>query len=118
MADRLPPQDVETEVACISSALLSREALLKITEILQPEDFYLEKHRLVFESIAELERKSLPIDLTTLRQRLIDRNILDRIGGNSALAEIYQSASTSANAEVYAKRIKEMSLRRKLINVA
>lgn len=118
MADRLPPQDVETEVACISSALLSREALLKVTEILQPEDFYLEKHRLVFESIAELERKSLPIDLTTLRQRLIDRNLLDRIGGNTALAEIYQSASTSANAEVYAKRIKEMSLRRKLINVA
>ncbi|HOP29061.1 MAG TPA: replicative DNA helicase [Spirochaetota bacterium] len=117
-ADRLPPQDIDTESACIASALLNREALLRVTEILQPEDFYLEKHRLIYEAITDLERKALPIDLTTLRQRLIDRSIFDRIGGNAALAEIYQSSSTSVNAEVYAKRIKEMSLRRKLIEIS
>lgn len=116
--DRLPPQDIDTEVACIASALLNREALLRVTEILQPEDFYLEKHKIIYESIIDLERKSLPIDLTTLRQRLIDKNMLERIGGNPALAELYQASSTSANAEVYANRIKEMSLRRKMIEVA
>ena len=116
--DRLPPQDVETETACIASALLSREALLRVVEILQPEDFYLEKHRIIFEAISELEKNSLPIDLTTIRQILIDKNRLERVGGNAGLAEIYQSSSTSGNAEVYAKRIKEMSLRRKLIDVA
>jgi len=116
--DRLPPQDVETETACIASALLSREALLRVIEILQPEDFYLEKHRIIFEAISELEKKSLPIDLTMLRQVLIDKNTLERVGGNAGLAEIYQSSSTSGNAEVYAKRVKEMSLRRKLIDVA
>ena len=116
--DRLPPQDLDTETACIASALLNREALLRVTEILQPEDFYLEKHRIIFEAISELEKKSLPIDLTTLRQILIDKSQLDRIGGNPGLAEIYQSSSTSGNAENYAKRIKEMSLRRKLIDVA
>ena len=79
--DRLPPQDVETETACIASALLNREALLRVTEILQPEDFYLEKHRIIFEAISELEKKSLPIDLTTLRQILIDKSCLERIGG-------------------------------------
>ncbi len=117
-ADRLPPQDIDTESACIASALLNREALLRVTEILQPEDFYLEKHRLIYEAITELEKKALPIDLTTLRQRLIDRSLFDKIGGNTALAEIYQSSSTSVNAEVYAKRIKEMSLRRKLIEIS
>ncbi|MCL2155472.1 MAG: replicative DNA helicase [Leptospirales bacterium] len=116
--DRLPPQDVETETACIASALLSREALLRVIEILQPEDFYLEKHRIIFEAISELEKKSLPIDLTMLRQILIDKKTLERVGGNAGLAEIYQSSSTSGNAEVYAKRIKEMSLRRRLIETA
>jgi len=116
--DRLPPQDIDTEVACIASALLNREALLRVTEILQPEDFYLEKHKIIYESIIDLERKSLPIDLTTLRQRLIDKSMLERIGGNPALAELYQASATSANAEVYAKRVKELSLRRKLIEVA
>ncbi len=116
--NRLPPQDLETEAACIASALLNREALLHITEILQPEDFYLEKHRVIYEAIMELERKALPIDLTTLRQRLIDKDMLERIGGGVALANLYQSASTSANASFYANRIKELSLRRKLIEVS
>jgi len=116
--DRLPPQDLDTETACLASALLNREALLRVTEILQPEDFYLEKHRVIFESILDLERKALPIDLTTLRQRLIDKDMLERVGGNVALAELYQATSTSANAVVYANRIKELSLRRKLIEVA
>jgi len=116
--DRLPPQDVDTESACLASALLNREALLRVTEILQPEDFYLEKHKLIFEAIIELEKKGLPVDLTTVRQRLIDQNYFEKIGGNAALAEIYQSASTSVNAEAYAKRVKEMSLRRKLIEVS
>lgn len=116
--DRLPPQDIDTEVACIASALLNREALLRVTEILQPEDFYLEKHKIIYESIIDLERKSLPVDLTTLRQRLIDKSMLERVGGNPSLAELYQASSTSANAEVYAKRVKEFSLRRKLIEVA
>ena len=116
--DRLPPQDVDTETACIASALLNREALLRVTEILQPEDFYLEKHRTIYEAIIELEKKALPVDLTTLRQILIDKKLLDRVGGNAGLAELYQSSSTSGYAEVYARRIKEMSLRRKLIDVA
>lgn len=118
MADRLPPQDIETEAACIASALLTREALYKVTEILLPEDFYLERHRLIFAGILELEKKNLPIDLTTLKQRLMDNGNFDRVGGDAALAELYQSVSTAAHAEQYAHRVREMSSRRQLIAVA
>jgi replicative DNA helicase len=116
--DRLPPQDVDTETACLASLLLSREALYKVTEILRPEDFYLDKHRIIFSAIMELEKKNTPVDLTTLKQRLADQNAFDKIGGDSALVSIYQSVSTSANAEFYAKRIKELALRRNLIEVS
>jgi replicative DNA helicase len=66
----------------------------------------------------ELEKKNTPVDLTTLKQRLADQNAFDKIGGDSALVSIYQSVSTSANAEFYAKRIKELALRRNLIEVS
>ncbi len=115
--DRLPPQDIDTENACLASVLLSRDALYKVTEILQVEDFYLDRHRHIYNAILELEKKSLPIDLTTVKQRLVDHKLLDKIGGDSALVELYQSVSTSSNAEFYARRIKELSLRRKLIDV-
>ncbi|MCU0848342.1 MAG: replicative DNA helicase [Spirochaetes bacterium] len=116
--DRLPPQDLETEVACLASALLNREAMYKVTEILQPEDFYLEKHRMIYGAIIDLVNKNLPIDLTTLKQRLTDQGKFENIGGDPALVELYRSVSTSANAEFYARRIKELSLRRRLIDVA
>jgi replicative DNA helicase len=116
--ERVPPQDLETETACIGSALLSREALYKITELLQPDDFYLENHRLIYKAILDLEKKSLPVDLTTLKQRLTDTGTFERIGGNQALASIYQSVTTTAYAESHGRRVKELSLRRKLIEVS
>jgi replicative DNA helicase len=116
--ENLPPQDMEAESSCLASILLSKEALLKVIEILQPEDFYLEGNRYIFEAILELERKNLPIDLITLKQRLIDLNRFEHVGGDQAIVELYQTTSTSANAEYYAKRIKELSLRRRLIDVS
>ncbi len=118
LTDRLPPQDVETESACLASILLSREALYKVTEILQPEDFYLDKHRHIYAAIVELEKKDLPVDLTTLKQRLSDVGSFEKIGGDASLVELYRTVSTSANAEFYARRVKDLSLRRRLIEVA
>jgi replicative DNA helicase len=115
--DNLPPQDVEAEASCLASILLSKEALLKVTGILQPEDFYLDNHRTIFEVILDLDRKGLPIDLITLKQRLQDLNRFEKIGGDGSLVEIYRTVSTSANAEFYARRIRDLALKRKLIDV-
>jgi replicative DNA helicase len=111
----LPPQDAEAEASCLSSVLLSKDALIKVIEILQPEDFYLDAHRSIFKAIHDLERKNLPIDLITVKQRLQDLGQLEKVGGDGALVDLYRTSATSANAEYYARRIKEMSLRRRLI---
>lgn len=116
--ETIPPQDTEAEVSCLASILLSKDALLKVIEILQPEDFYLDAHRTIFRAVVDLERKNLPIDLITLKQRLNDLGQFEKIGGDGALVELYRSASTSANAEFYARRVKEQSLRRRLIDVS
>ena len=111
----MSPHDVEAEAACLSSILLSKDALLKVIEILQVEDFYIDAHRMIYEAIRELEIKAIPIDLITIKQRLIDKKQFEKVGGDPALVNIYRTVSTSANAEFYANRVKELSLRRKLI---
>ncbi len=116
--DKLPPQDIEVESSCLASILLSKEAFLKVSQILEADDFYLDNHRIIYESLIELERNNLPIDLLTLKQRLSDKKLLEKIGGDPAIAELYRTVSTSANAEYYAKRIKDLSLRRNVINVS
>lgn len=114
----LPPQDVEAEASCLASILLSREALLKITGILESDDFYIDSYRMIYEAILSLDKKNLPVDLITLKQQLVDQNQFDKIGGDAAIVELYRSSSTSANAQFYAGRVKELSLRRKLIAVS
>ena len=118
LQQHLPPQDISSEAACIAAALLSRDALLKVVEILLPDDFYLEQHRLIFEAITELDRKNRPIDLISVKQHLTDKGNFDRIGGDPFLVSIYQTVSTSANAEHYANRVRELSIRRKLIDTS
>ena len=118
MKVNLPPQDVEAEASCLASILLSREALLKVTGILENDDFYIDSHRMIYESILALDKKNLPIDLITLKQQLVDHKQFDKIGGDAAIVELYRSSSTSANAQYYAERVKELSLRRKLISVS
>lgn len=113
----LPPQDVESEASCLAAVLLSRDALMKVLELLRPADFYLTQHQIIFEAIVDLEKKNLPVDLITLKQRLTDKGMLDKIGGDGFLAELYRIVATSANAEYYARRVKDLSLRRQLISV-
>ncbi len=112
------PQDSEAEASCLAAALLSRDALLRVLDILHEDDFYLPSHRIIFNSIRDLDKKSKPIDLLTLKQHLVDSGNFDRAGGNNYLAELYRMVATSANAEAYAKRIKELSLRRTLIAIS
>ncbi len=117
-SEKLPPQDVEAEASCLASMLLSKEALLKTIGILRPEDFYLDGHRRIFETIIDLDKRNIPVDLITLKERLKDLGHFDKVGGDRGLAEMYQITAHSANAEYYANRVKELSLRRKFIDVA
>ncbi len=118
LQDQLPPHDIESEAACLASILISRDALLKVLSILNIDDFYLEQHRLIYNSIRELDRKNSPIDLITLKQYLVSQKQFENVGGDAFLADLYQIVSTSANAEYYAQKIQELSLRRKLIEVS
>ncbi|NSW76787.1 MAG: replicative DNA helicase, partial [Candidatus Atribacteria bacterium] len=63
--ERIPPHNLEAEQATLGSMLLERDALLKVLEILRPEDFYYDTHRIVFESITELFEEDKACDLVT-----------------------------------------------------
>ncbi len=60
---KLPPQNNEAEQSVIGAILIENEALLKSIEIIHPEDFYRESHRLIFQSMIELFEKNEPADL-------------------------------------------------------
>lgn len=97
--------------------LLDREALLRALEILRPEDFYYEAHRVIFESMVELFDEDKVCDLVTLAEKLRQKGKLESIGGMEYLAQIVNVVPTAANVEYYARIVEEKSLVRSLIQV-
>ena len=117
-AGKVPPQAIESEQAVLGSILLDNESLHAILEVLRPDDFYQGSHRLLFETMLDLSEQHMPIDAVTLTEALRGKEILDAVGGLDYISRLVDITPTTVNSQYYARIIKEMSLRRKLIHEA
>lgn len=114
--DKLPPQNLDAEMAVLGSILLEAEAINEVLEILDESQFYKDAHRKIFSCIINLFHDSKPIDLITITDQLKKINALDGIGGVSYLTALVNAVPTAANVRNYARIVKEKSLLRNLIN--
>ena len=118
MNERIPPHSIEAEKSVLGSVLQSKETLFEVLEILEPEDFYSEHHKEVFEAVRELNRRSEPVDILTVSEELKKRNTLAMVGGRAFVASLPTEAPSTANAESYAHIIKEKAILRSLIQAS
>jgi replicative DNA helicase len=115
---RLPPQNIEAEKSVLGALLLDSEAMIKIGDILQPEDFYQPKHCQIFQAMVTLFEKDSPIDTITLADKLKDKKILKKVGGVAYLTELANSVPSSAHIVRHAKIITDKATLRRLISAA
>jgi replicative DNA helicase len=118
LTDKLPPQNLEAERACLGSMLLDKEAIEVGIDLLTGEDFYSEQHRIVYAALLELYSRSTPVDIVTLTDYLRGSGDLDRAGGVGYVSSLLDDVPTSANIEYYAKIVEQKSLLRKLIRAS
>lgn len=112
---KLPPQNIELEESVLGSLMINKNAIIKIADILMPDDFYRYEHRLIYETILELFQANKPIDVMTVNNRLQEKNLLNDIGGASTLANILNKAPANYNSEEYANIIHRKRILRDLI---
>ena len=98
--------------------MLRTDSLYDISDALQSEAFYAEKHRIIYEAMLELHRRRDPIDMLTLSHRLEETGQLDPIGGRSYLAELAGMVPSSANAKFYAETVQKKHVLRNPIRNA
>jgi replicative DNA helicase len=115
---RLPPQNLEAEQCVLGSILLQTEAMAKVVETLEAEDFYRPEHRLIFAAMLNLFSKTEPMDLVTVTNVLKDGNNLDKMGGPAYLATLTDIVPMAANIIFYAKIVREKSILRRLISTS
>ncbi len=115
---KLPPQHIEAEQSILGGILIENEAINRVTEILDADDFYRESHRKIFDALINLSERDEPADLITLTNELRKIDQLDSIGGASYLASLIDSVPTAANIQYYARIVKEKAILRKLIQTS
>jgi len=112
---RLPPQNLEAEQCVLGSILLQQGALVKILELVTPEAFYRDAHKIIFSAMVALFEKNEPQDIITVTNILKDKNQLEQIGGPAYLSNLTDIVPVAANIIYYAQIIRSKSILRRLI---
>lgn len=115
---KIPPQNIEAEQSVLGSMLLSRDAIIDVSEIIKADDFYKESHKKLFDVMMEMFEKDIPVDLVTVVDELRKRNMLEAVGGIDYIASLSSNVITTANVSYYAKLIKEKATLRRLIEAS
>lgn len=97
--------------------LLSPIAVSAVAEILDADHFYRGSHATIFRACLELAGRDAPVDMITVAHELAERGELERVGGDSRIAELGALVSAAANVEHYAHIVRDQHTRRQLIHV-
>jgi replicative DNA helicase len=117
-AGRVPPHSLEAEIAVLGGLLLEPQALPAALEILAPECFYKNAHRLVFQAALQLFERGEAVDIVTVTDQLRRMEKLDAVGGTVTLSTLLSSVATAANIDHHAKIVYEKYLARCLVSAA
>ncbi|MCL0028302.1 replicative DNA helicase [Peptococcaceae bacterium] len=112
------PQSIDAEQAVLGSILLDKESIYKVMEIINPDDFYSESHRLIYKAMLNLADRDQPIDMITVSEELKKNGSLEKAGGASYIALLAGVVPTARNVEHYAHIVEEKSLKRMLIQLS
>lgn len=118
LVERVPPHNLDTEMAVLGSMLMDDQAVPVALEMLQASSFYRDAHRKVFDAMTGLFNSQKPVDLVTLTEELKATGKLEEVGGADYLASLTSVVPTAANVQHYAKIVREKAMLRSLISAA
>ena len=114
--DKIPPQDIAAEQSVLGSILQNSQALNIALDLLQPEYFYLPKHKKIFDAAKHLDTLGCGVDLVTIQTVLRSNGRLEEIGGFSYLHDLIESSVNFDNIEDHCKLVIEAAIKYKILN--
>lgn len=112
------PAAIDTELNLLGICINNASVLDKVIENLTVKNFYLEKHKIIFNALVNLYTKNISIDTITITEELKKTKKLEDAGGIYYLAQITSSALEFRNVKEYIDIIKEKSNQREIIKLA
>ncbi len=118
--DRRPLYNGDAERGVLGSVLLDWEKVLDfcVEKQLVPDSFYLRQNQIIYETMLEMSRNALPVDVLTLSERLSAGGVLEEVGGITFLNQLLDATPTAAHAEYYVDIVRQHHLLRRIIGCA
>ena len=112
------PHSREAEEAVVGAVFINPEVYYDVAQFLTADDFYIHRHKWIWDAFTSLHEQRIPIDLLTVSDELDRRGQLSEIGGPAYLTSLVNQVPSSLNAESYGRIVEGYSIRRKMINAA
>lgn len=111
------PYSEEAEHSVLGALIIDKDAVVKIADSLNPDDFYISENAAIYRAILKLYEKNAAIDVVTISNELSATQELDAVGGAVYLSELTNYVPSAAHVESYANLVAEKAVRRRLILV-
>ncbi|AOC95572.1 MULTISPECIES: replicative DNA helicase [Flavobacterium] len=115
---KLPPQVIDLEEAVLGAMMIDKKGVDDVIDILQPDAFYKDAHKHIFEAILQLFTETQPIDLLTVSTQLKKNGKLELAGGDFYLIQLTQKIASSAHIEFHSRIILQKFIQRSLIRIS
>jgi replicative DNA helicase len=116
----IPPQNLEAEESVLGAMMVSERAIdpVILDVRLADEDFYRERHRIIYRAIKALYERNEPVDALTVTEQLKQSGEIAEAGGRDAVVELGSKTPAPGNARHYASIVKQNALLRRLLEAA
>ncbi len=98
--------------------LINPEAYYDVASFLRADDFYIHRHRWIWETFSRLHERRVPMDFLTVSQELDQQGQLAEVGGPAYLTALVNNVPTSLHAEAYGHIVEETAIRRRMLTAA
>jgi replicative DNA helicase len=112
------PHSKDAEEAVLGAVLINPEAYYDVAQFLKGEDFYIHRHRWIWEAFTRLHERRIPLDFLTVAEDLSQAGQLAEIGGTAYLTALINNVPTSLHAEAYGRLVEETAVRRRMLDAA
>ncbi len=117
-AAQIVPHSREAEEAVIGAVLINPEAYYDVASFLRADDFYIHRHRWIWETFTRLHERRVPIDFLTVNEELSQVGQLAEAGGPAYLTALINNVPTSLHAEAYGHIVEQTAIRRRMLTAA
>lgn len=118
LGPQIVPHSREAEEAVIGAVMINPEAYYDVAQFLQAEDFYIHRHRWIWQAFTRLHEQRTPIDFLTVTEELDQMGQLGEIGGPAYLTALINNVPSSLHAEAYGRVVEETAVRRRMLDAA